>query len=153
MKLNCIVLDSNVFAKTFLQEGDTDVVKALLRFIGQNDIKVLCPDVFLYEVLSIAAQNGFPLSHAVRLLRSFEKANLYMAPLTDRQLQLAMKMAEDGNSKSGFPSIYDSAYHALALSCQGVFFTADKRHISKAKGYGSVVFLDDWEAALSPKSS
>lgn len=153
MKPACIVLDSGVFAKIFLQEEDSETVKALLRAIGERDLPVLCPDIFLYEVLSIAAQNSYPLEQTLKLIRSFEKAQLTIMPLTSRQLQLAMRMAEDGHEKSGYPSIYDSAYHALALSAQGVFITADKRHIAKARGYGSVAVLEDWQEALKAVSS
>lgn len=149
MKTSCVVIDSNVFAKSFLQEGDRELVKALFRFTSEHEIRILCPDIFLYEVLSIAAQNSFPLVQARDMLSAFQKAHLSISPLSQQQLELAMRMAEDGNEKSGYPSIYDSAYHALALAEQGVFITADKRHVAKVSKYGSVALLDDWENALS----
>lgn len=148
MNYSCITIDSNVFAKSFLQEGDAETVKSLFRFIAEQDLKILCPDIFLYEVLSIAAQNSLPLTKVMRLFRTFEKANLHIAPLTERQLELAMRMAEDGNDKSGYPSIYDSSYHAVAISFGGIFITADKRHVAKAKQYGNIALLHDWEASL-----
>jgi hypothetical protein len=64
---------------------------------------------------------------------------------SNHQLALAMRMAKDGNSRAGFPSIYDSAYHALATSQDAVFITADKRHVSKAYNYGNVVLLENWK--------
>lgn len=149
MKTYTIVIDSNVFAKSFLQEEGRELAKALFRFTSEHEIRILCPDIFLYEVLSIAAQNSFPLGKTREMLASFERAHLSIRPLSEMQLKLAMRMAEDGNEKSGYPSIYDSSYHALALAEQGVFITADKRHVAKVSKYGSVVLLDDWESTLS----
>lgn len=148
MNHTCVVLDSNVFAKSFLDEGDTETVKSLFRFISEHDLSIFCPEIFLYEVLSIAAQNSFPIARAHKMVTLLQRANLRLAPLTDQQLQLAMRMAEDGNPKSGFPSIYDSAYHALALSNNAVFITADKRHIAKAEKYGNVALLSEWKSHL-----
>lgn len=148
-----VVLDSGVYAKVFLQEdGRSDVIE-LLGHIGDNAFDVLCPDIFLYEVLSIAAQNDFPLLQALGIIRRFENSYLTIVPLTRHQLELAMRMAEDGNKKADFPSIYDSAYHALAISCDGVFITADKRHVSKARQYGNVVLLENWQQAFHPIKS
>ncbi len=139
-----LILDSGVYAKIFLQEEGRGDVIALLNHIGENDTPVLCPDIFLYEVLSIAAQNNFPLTKALAAIRDFEKSYLTIATPTAHQLDLAMHMAETGHPKSGFPSIYDSTYHAMAVSVDGVFVTADKRHVAKAGQYGNVVLLGDW---------
>lgn len=148
MNIDLIVLDSGAYAKLFLQEDGRDDLLELLDHIGAQKMAVRCPDVFLYEVLSIAAQNGVALEETLDLIRSFEASYLTLAPLTGKELTLAMRMAEDGHEKSGYPSIYDSAYHALALAHDGVFITADKRHIAKAKKYGQVALLEDWQSAL-----
>jgi predicted nucleic acid-binding protein len=153
MSPTCIVLDSNVFTKLFLQEELHDDAKALIRELVRRKTPIHCPDIFLYEVLSIAAQNSFSVSDALGLLRNFERANLYLAPLSEGQLQLAIRMTEDGHPKSGFPSIYDSSYHAIAISQQGLFITADQRHIRKTEKYGHVAHLSDWREYLPPEGN
>lgn len=152
MSVPPIVLDSGVYAKLFLSEGDRADLLALLAFIGERRAAVFCPDVFLYEVLSIAAQNGVSLQTTLDLIRQFEASYLTIAPLTPAQLTLAMRMAEDGHVKTGYPSIYDSAYHALAIALGGVFITADKRHVAKSRQHGHVVLLANWEQALKGAS-
>lgn len=149
MSIKPIVLDSGVYAKLFLAEEDRGDALTLMAFIGEKRAEVFCPDVFLYEVLSISAQNGVALNATLDLIRKFEASYLTLAPLKPAQLALAMRMAEDGHAKSGYPSIYDSAYHALAIALGGVFITADKRHIAKAKQHGHVALLADWKRALS----
>lgn len=151
MSLSHIVLDSGAYAKLFLQEEGRDDLLELLKFIGEQKITVLCPDIFLFEVLSIAAQNSIPLKETLKHIRSFEASYLRITALSDPELELAMKMAEDGHEKSGYPSIYDSAYHVLAIANDGVFITADKRHIAKARQYGHVALIEDWRSAVSAK--
>lgn len=143
MSYPCVTLDSNVFTKVFLDEEHSVQARDCIRMLTRQKIPVICPDIFLYEILSIAAQNSFPISEALRLLRSFENANLSLQPLNGLQLELAIKMAEEGHPKSGYPSIYDSSYHALAIAHQGLFITADGRNIAKAKQFGDVCHLSE----------
>ncbi|MEL6710757.1 MAG: type II toxin-antitoxin system VapC family toxin, partial [Pseudomonadota bacterium] len=125
-----------------------DAIK-LLQYIGKNGISVVCPDIFVYEVLSVAAQNRFFLSDALHIIKTSEKSYLTITTPTAPQFELAMQITEDGNQKSGFPSIYDSTYHAMAISYDGVFITADKRHVEKARQYGHIAILHDWKTVLS----
>ena len=60
-------------------------------------------------------------------------------------LNIFTKIASTGHEKSGFPSIYDSIYHALAIHEKAVFLTADKRHYEKSKSFGHICLLKDWE--------
>ena len=53
-------------------------------------------------------------------------------------------MAENGHPKSGFPSVYDAAYHVMAISDGGVFVTADKKHVAKTRPFGHVCLLGDY---------
>ncbi len=148
MSVELIVLDSGAYAKLFLQEDGRDALLELLGYIGAQKIAVHCPDIFLYEVLSIAAQNGVSLTKTLELIRRFEASYLTLAPLSEKELELAMRMAGDGHEKTGYPSIYDSAYHALAIAHDGIFITADKRHIAKARQYGHVALLEEWRQTL-----
>ena len=76
MRTKYIVLDSNVFVKIFLNEQDRDDAIKLLQYIGENAISVICPDIFVYEVLSVAAQNKFLLADALHIIRASEKSYL-----------------------------------------------------------------------------
>jgi predicted nucleic acid-binding protein len=58
----------------------------------------------------------------------------------------ALEISNTGHAKTGYPSFYDSAYHALALMNGGVFLTSDQQHMAKAAGFGSVVLLKDWRS-------
>lgn len=149
MHHNKVVLDSGVFAKVFTDEDDREEVLSLIRHLVNSEIDIFCPDIFLYEVLSVAAKNGVSLENALTMIRSFEKTYLRISPLDENQLHSAIKMAETGHPKSGYPSIYDSAYHVLAMFYDGVFITADKKHYDKTVSSGNICLLKDWKSAFS----
>ena len=149
MELKHVILDSGAYAKLFLQEAGKDELIALLKYIADNDLRITCPDIFLYEVLSVASQHRVPLQTTVKMIRQLENAYLSIQVPTSQQFSLAMRMTEEGHEKSGYPSIYDSTYHAMAISYGGVFVTTDKRHIAKAKHHGHVVLLQEWKSAFT----
>jgi predicted nucleic acid-binding protein len=57
-------------------------------------------------------------------------------------------ICQNGHEKSGYPTMYDSIYHAMAILNEGIFITSDKRHYEKAKTFGYISLLKDWESAL-----
>ena len=63
---------------------------------------------------------------------------------------VAQKISENGNLKSGYPAMYDSVYHAMAIEGRGNFITADKKHYVKAQSFGSIYLLEDWKEPLEP---
>ena len=50
-----------------------------------------------------------------------------------------------GHVKTGYPSMYDSIYHALALVEGGIFASVDKRHFEKVENFGHIALLKDRE--------
>ena len=146
---DAVVLDSNVFAKLFLNEPGRDTAAALLNYLNQRGIVVLEPEIFRYEVVSIAAQNGLSPTLANDQVDRFVRSGTSLVTLAPEVWTMALKMTETGHGKSGYPSIYDSAYHCLALANDALFITADQRHIAKAQQFGHIVHLDDWRNELT----
>jgi predicted nucleic acid-binding protein len=48
-----------------------------------------------------------------------------------------------GHIKSGYPSIYDALFHAMALCNKAVFVTADKHHYAKTQILGNICLLSE----------
>ena len=141
-----VVLDACVFAKLFLQEPDRQQALELITTLTNSNIQVLVPSLFLYEVLSIAAISCFPTQSAYDLISQYQRANLDIVEPDQQTMLKAIAICEQGHEKSGFPSFYDASYHALAIINECHFITADKRHIAKAKNFGHVTLLSDWQA-------
>jgi len=142
--MNKVVLDSCVFSKLFLQEPDHQEAVELITELSQQNVKVLVPSLFLYEVLSIAAASPFPMEHVHALITQYQSANLDIVELDAKTILKAIDICAHGHEKSGFPSFYDASYHALAINNECQFITADKRHVAKTKNFGHMTLLQDW---------
>lgn len=143
-----VVLDSCVFCKLFLDEPDHQEAIGLITELSLQNYQVLVPSLFLYEVLSIAGASPFSLNKAHALVTQYQLANLNILELDQPTISKAIEICEQGHKKSGFPSFYDASYHALAITQECQFITADKRHIAKAKGFGHVTLLSDWRSVV-----
>ena len=140
-----VVLDSNVFSKLFLQEKDRRQAVDLIIELGNRDIEILAPSLFLYEVLSVAAYSNFSTQSAYELLLQQQKVNLKLVEIDRDIIQTAIAITAQGHPNSGYPSFYDSAYHALAIQNECQFITADKKHMIKAEKFGYITLLQDWK--------
>ena len=143
-----MVLDSCVFSKIFLQEPDHSEAVELIIELSQRNVKVLVPSLFLYEVLSIAAASSFSIKDAYVLIAQYQSANLKVVELDKKTILKAIEICAHGHEKSGFPSFYDASYHALAITKECHFITADKRHVAKAKTFGHVSLLNNWKCVF-----
>ncbi len=141
-----VVIDAGIFAKLFLEESDSEDAIAFFDFARVNDLKLIDPDLFIYEVLAVAGPSIIGSSLAYDMIITFTKAGFMMIQLDEATIRQALTISNTGHAKSGFPTFYDSSYHALAVTSGGVFLTADKRHVAKTVTFGSVVLLYEWKS-------
>lgn len=141
-----VVIDAGIFAKLFLEENDSEDAVAFFDFARVNDLKLIAPDLFLYEILAVAGPSINGSSLAYDMIITFTKAGFMMVQLDEATIRQALTISNTGHAKSGFPTFYDSSYHALAVTSGGIFLTADKRHVAKTGAFGSVVLLDEWKS-------
>lgn len=141
-----VVLDSCIFCKLFLDEPDSKDATELITELSIQNYQVLAPSLFLYEVLSIACISPFSLNKAYALIKQYQLANLDILEIEQQAISKAIEICELGHVKSGFPSFYDASYHALAITNMCQFITADKRHLAKAKSFGHITLLSNWES-------
>ena len=144
MKHKIIVPDANVAVKILHAESDTEQARALFRSCAEHGTKILVPEHFLYEVVNVCQRVKVGVDDALDFYEALRSSILTVASPNRSTWQRAEKIAQDGHPSSGFPSIYDSIYQALALDAGGVFITADKRHVAKAHQHGGVMLLSDW---------
>jgi predicted nucleic acid-binding protein len=140
-----IVLDSCVFNKLFLLEDDRKDALEFFDFAHQSNARLAAPSLFLYEVLAVAASSPFGADAAFDLVRKFQSAGFEITELDGDTVRRAIVIADAGHPKTGYPTFYDSTYHALALVLGGVFLTSDSKHLSKAGSHGGIVLLRDWK--------
>jgi len=150
--MTTIIIDSNIGAKLFTQEADSQQAVDLFSAGVLHKHTFLAPELFKYEIVSIAFRKRMPIEPILNLFEEHvDKVVGYVKPSTLNWLK-AEEIAKSGNDKSGFPAMYDSIYQALAIEHNGVFITADKRHYVKAKKHGHIALLEEWEKVLSQNS-
>ena len=140
-----IVIDACVFAKIFIKEPDREQAIALLRALADKDITIVVPQLFFYEIMSVAKYGNIDISHVLQILETYKKTNLQLLEPDLNTLKTAVAITDKGHPKSGYPSFYDAIYHAMALSLDCLFITADKRYYEKTRQLGKIAFLENWE--------
>lgn len=146
---NPIIIDSCVFNKIVLKETDSHDAIAFFDSLGGQDIQLIVPPLFIYEVLAVTISQSVEGAETISFLNGFIQHNLKVVELSQDTLLHATKIAEQGHPKSGFPSFYDAVYHALAIEMNGMFLTSDHRHVSKTEKLGHVTLLRDWKSLIA----
>jgi predicted nucleic acid-binding protein len=141
-----IVVDASVFVKLFKDEEDSALARSLVDRMLEHreDEGYLAPSIVLYESLSAALHVELPLDKVGSLFNGFREFGLAIEDPTAAELALAEKIARSEAPGGGYPALFDSIYHAMAIERGGTFITADERHFRKAKQFGGVVLLADW---------
>jgi len=139
-----IVVDASVFNKLFLVEEDSNQARDFIRSVLMADRAMLAPTLLRLEACKTALHFGLDFSVPLDLLNAHVDAGMDLIDPADDIWQTAGKISRHGHRKTGYPALEDSLYHALAIHADGIFVTADHRHVAKAGEFGHVVLLSDW---------
>ncbi len=135
--------------KLLFDEFDSHEAKVFFKTCALSETQLLVPELFKYEIAEVTRYFNTPLSKTLALFDAHQQSILtVIAPTQDIWLH-AEKITQTGHQKSGYPSIYDSIYHALAIKENATFITADKRHFNKSKSFGHIELLEDWEKVFT----
>lgn len=117
-----MILDASVLAKTFVEEGDSDDVRALILLLTARE-KLLSPELVKYELgsvaLKVSRKRTPPFAEAVGLVDEVP----FDADLLARSIEVA---------RSNGLSFYDACYLALAEMEDCLLWTADGTLLGKA---------------------
>lgn len=134
------VIDSSVFNKLYLDEADRDKAQQLFIKAAEGEAMLFAPDLLFLEVVNTAQRCGVPIDAVVELLEA-QRYLMQMRAVTSDERKKALQIIAGGHDKSGYPSLYDAIFHAMALCNQAVLVTADKRHYAKTQSLGSICLL------------
>lgn len=140
------VIDANVFIKLLVEEHDSNVAEAFFLSSNLVGYEFFVPSLFIYEVVSIATKANVDIQVVLGLIQQYQSVNLQVIDPTLNDWQLAFNICQDGNAKTGYPSMYDSIYQAMAIHKNIPFITADTHHIAKAQTHGNIHLLQNWQA-------
>jgi predicted nucleic acid-binding protein len=134
------VIDSSVFNKLYLDELDRDKAQQLFIKAASGEVMLFAPDLLYLEVVNTAQRCGVPIDGVVELLEA-QRYLMQLRAVTNDERKQALQIIASGHDKSGYPSIYDAIFHAMALCNRAVLVTADKRHYAKTQMLGSICLL------------
>lgn len=134
------VIDSSVFNKLYLDELDRDKAQQLFIKAASGEVTLFAPDLLYLEVVNTAQRCGVPIDGVVDLLEA-QRYLMQLRAVTNDERKQALQIIASGHDKSGYPSIYDAIFHAMALCNRAVLVTADKRHYAKTQMLGSINLL------------
>ena len=135
-----------MYVKLLVPEEDSEQAEALFVNILSQGGYVLVPSIFLYEVIGVFRKHGYNQETITEFIASYyNKSCIKVFSLEKNILHQALELIEKTAPSSGFPSFYDSTYHALAMLNHCDFITADKRHYEKTKKFGNIKLLSEVE--------
>lgn len=138
-----IVPDANLFIKQLVSEVDSHLAFDFFR--ACIDRQLLAPELLRYEVMQVAYAKGCDFEVVYHLISSYESNHLVLKQPTENEWRIACEIIDNSHPKSGFPSMHDAIYHAIAVANNGLFVTADKRHYEKTRRFGHIALLSEWE--------
>ena len=143
--MTIVVPDASVILKWVLQpeaEPDTgSALRVLEAFLGEA-IEIRVPSLWRYEVGNIlAVKRPRTAREAMEALLGyrFEEERLHSAYCLE-----TLRFAAEAKGIS----FYDAAYHVLAIRTDGLFLTADRQYVARARRKGKIMHVADWKAPL-----
>lgn len=140
-----IVPDSNVFSKLVCIEHDTPQAKEFFKRCLRENHRLIVPELFKYEIASVSQKKQTDLMKTLDMYEAQVDTIMTVASPSRNVWETAQKIIKTGHQKSGYPSIYDSVYHGLAIELDATYLTSDKKHFAKAKDFNHICLLENWE--------
>ena len=137
-----VVPDASVILKWVLERDDEpDHLQALTlqeRLLAE-EIEIRMPTLWRYEVGNVLGLKKPRM--ATELMGALLAYEFDEVPLRTEYVLDVLAHMQD------VPGVtfYDSAYHVLALRTKGLYVTADRAYVKRAKRKGHVRLLSEWQ--------
>jgi predicted nucleic acid-binding protein len=128
-----VCVDASLAIKLVVRESFSDRALDLWQNWIESGVEPIAPPIFPFEVSSVirnkCVRNELTAEEAERAFNLFTRLNFIV--LTSETL---LKEAWDMAKELGLPTLYDTAYLALAKLCNCEFWTADEVLINSLQG-------------------
>jgi len=138
------VIDASIFIKLFKAEDDSHLARSFFDSLIRSREQFLAPSIAVYEALAHAMHVRRPFSDVLDIFDELQPLGLLLQEPGKAELTRAETIATTRSPIGGYPTLFDSIYHAMAIERNGTFITADRRHAEKTRNFGSVLLLADW---------
>ena len=137
-----IVPDASVILKWVLEKGEGEEVMqalALQNAFIAGELELQVPTLWQYEVGNVLGLKQPELAR--ELMSALLEYELPEVPLTPNYCQAVLRLMQEIKGVT----FYDSCYHVLAIQKMGIYLTADREYIRKARGKGYISLLAEWQ--------
>ncbi|SRR6266571_2649114 len=137
------LLDSNVIAKWFVQEEDSEKAVEIRELFIKKRIHVSTISLARYELGNVLWKHPSKSAEAVR--EDFELLSEMSIPTLDIDDSQVLARIFQTARNLGI-TFYDASYLIAALVSRAVLVTADGKLLGKQKGQNVSVLLHDWKS-------
>ncbi len=137
-----VVPDASIILKWVLEkEGESDHEQAfrLQQALLAETIEIRLPTLWRYEVGNILGLKKPAM--AMDLMSALLAYEFEEVPL---EMEFGLAVLGHMRDVRGV-TFYESAYHVLALRSKGIYVTADRQYVGRAKQKGRIALLAEWE--------
>lgn len=135
-------IDNSVFIKILaLEEGRQEALD-LFDFLEKDGHQIINPTLFQYEFFKVCITKNLNLKLAHEVIDRHLEVNMELLDPTIKHNLQAKEIIASCKKENGFPSYYDTIYHAMALVEGGTLITADEKYYTKTKHLGGVLLLE-----------
>ncbi len=147
MRSSDFVIDANVPFEYIFEREQKEKTVEILRKAASEEILLIAPSIIGDEIANVlhgCFKDVGDIEKHLEFMEKLVESQIITVVIPNRSTYLkAIEICRDGNEKSGYPSLSDSIYHALAIENEATFITSDGRHYSKAKQFGHIELLKE----------
>jgi predicted nucleic acid-binding protein len=136
-----VVPDASVILKWVLEREDEPGYAGAMKLqeaLLAEEIEIRVPALWRYEVGNVLGLKKPGM--ATELMGALLAYEFDEVPLRTEYALAVLEHMRDVNGVT----FYDSAYHVLALRTRGLYLTADRAYVKRAKRKGHVRLLSEW---------
>ncbi|TET15919.1 MAG: PIN domain-containing protein [Actinobacteria bacterium] len=137
-----IVLDASIGVKWFRYENEsnTDLANKLLQQQFQNEIEIIVPDLFFFEIINtLLSKKYLNVDDIYSASESLHLMNMKVIFSNKKIIDTSINIAD--RTKLTF---YDSLYISVAISEQALLLTEDKEILKNKSNFDFIKSLDEF---------
>ena len=141
-----IVLDASIGVKWFRYENEsnTDLANKLLQQQFQNEIEIIVPDLFFFEIINtLLSKKYLNVDDIYSASESLHLMNMKVIFSNKKIIDTSINIAD--RTKLTF---YDSLYISAAISEQALLLTEDKEILKYSDKFKFIGSLDEFQNSM-----
>lgn len=130
------VIDTSVVMK-YLTNKDSAAGVWLLKALKNRQTKLISSDLFHFEIANAIRYSPTPEKKMAEQIMAALTLPIKIVKISDKGFSKIARIAKENDT-----TVYDTSYHFLAISRDGIFVTCDRDYFQKSKHLGYIDLLN-----------